>query len=101
MLGSYSHSKEGANVTFQCSDGFEPSTVMTATCTDIGVWNPLPEEHNCTLVEGNTVQGGRKMILGWGGGGGNLSPKSVKSGGGTSTQCHPASYPPAVGSSIP
>ena len=46
-LGEYVKTTKGSNLTFQCNDGYIPSIVMTAICID-GVWDPPPEEHNCT-----------------------------------------------------
>ena len=51
-LSYISHTREGAIITFWCSSGFRPSTVMNSTCTNNGSWFPLPRQHTCTLVEG-------------------------------------------------
>ena len=55
-LGEYFSTKEGVNVTFQCNDGYVPSVTNTATCNNHGMWEPAPEEHNCTFVEGITLK---------------------------------------------
>lgn len=55
VLGSYLHTTEGANVTFQCRDGYVPSAIMTSTCTSNASWTPAPQEHNCTLVIGERI----------------------------------------------
>ena len=52
FLGNIAHTREGATVTFQCSDGYVPSAVMTSTCTSTRLWAPTPENHTCTLVIG-------------------------------------------------
>ena len=51
-LGEYFSTRERVNVTFQCNDGYVPSVTNTATCNNHGMWEPAPEEHNCTFVEG-------------------------------------------------
>ena len=51
-LGNYSHTRETAVVSYQCSDGFRPSAVMTSICSDSERWIPSPENLNCTLIEG-------------------------------------------------
>lgn len=48
-VGNYLHTRKGATVTYQCDDGYIPSTVMTAMCTDTTKWVPLPEIHDCVL----------------------------------------------------
>ena len=49
-IGGHSNSSEGASVTFQCNDGYFPSTERTSICTGDG-WSPLPADNNCTLLE--------------------------------------------------
>ncbi len=51
-LGNYSHTREGATVTYQCGDEYRPSIVLYSVCADTGLWIPDPEEHNCTFVIG-------------------------------------------------
>ncbi len=51
-LGNYSHTRETAIVSYQCSDGFRPSAIMTSKCTNTGRWIPSPENLNCTFIEG-------------------------------------------------
>ena len=51
-LGNYTHTREGATVTYQCNDGFRPSQQMTSYCLRTGNWTPPPELHVCTLVTG-------------------------------------------------
>ena len=53
-LGDYSHTREGATVTFQCNNGYRPSAVMISICTSTALWIPAPEILNCTLITGNT-----------------------------------------------
>lgn len=48
----FTDSKEGTPVSYQCVEGYVPSIVLNSTCTNLGVWEPVPAEHNCTLVEG-------------------------------------------------
>ncbi len=52
FVGNYSHTREGTTATYQCNDGFRPSTKMTAVCTNASLWVPAPEEQNCVLVTG-------------------------------------------------
>ncbi len=52
-LGNYSHVGEGATVTYQCSNGYRPSVILTTVCTSSNLWIPAPEAHSCTLVIGN------------------------------------------------
>ena len=52
FLGNYTHTREGAVVTYGCNDGFVPSATNTATCMESGEWYPPPNEHNCTMVTG-------------------------------------------------
>ena len=52
FLGNYTHTREGAVVTYGCVDGYQPSATNTATCMESGEWYPPPDEHNCTLVTG-------------------------------------------------
>ncbi len=49
-MGTYNHTREGATVIYRCNDGFRPSLVMTATCTNATQW--MPPIVNCTLVTG-------------------------------------------------
>ena len=51
-LGNYSHTREGANLTYQCDKGFTPSAVFHSTCDSSAMWTPDPEDHNCTFVTG-------------------------------------------------
>ena len=55
ILGSYSNTKERANVTFQCNEEFVPSIIRTSTCSSLGMWSPPPDSHNCTLIKGKIV----------------------------------------------
>lgn len=54
-LEYYPDTKQGTNVTFSCNEGYIPTRAINATCNHYGLWDPTPEEHNCTLVEGNFV----------------------------------------------
>ena len=47
-LSNYTRTTEGANVTFQCNDGYYPPGEIVAVCISRR-WSPLPEEHSCTL----------------------------------------------------
>ena len=49
-LGGYLKTTERSNVTFQCNDGYFPSTTMVTMCIS-GMWDPSPAEHNCTESE--------------------------------------------------
>ncbi len=51
-LGTYSHTRAGATVNYQCNVGFVPSAVRISTCTNSASWNPPPENHNCISVTG-------------------------------------------------
>ena len=51
-LGNYSHTREGATVTFQCNSGYRPSAVFVSTCPETAMWKPAPEELNCIFVTG-------------------------------------------------
>ena len=51
-LGNYSHTREGANLTYQCDKGFRPSAVFHSACDSSAMWTPDPEDHNCTFVTG-------------------------------------------------
>ena len=51
-LGNYPHTREGIDVTYHCNEGFRPSSSEISTCTDLALWIPEPEEHNCTLITG-------------------------------------------------
>lgn len=39
-------------MTYWCNDGYRPSGSMTSICNVTGLWTPVPEQHNCTEVEG-------------------------------------------------
>lgn len=49
------HTREGAEVTFQCDNGFRPSNIMNSTCANTGFWIPAPHRLNCTLVTGKLL----------------------------------------------
>ena len=49
FVGNYLHTREGATVTYQCNNGFLPSSTMTAMCANTAKWIPAPEQENCTL----------------------------------------------------
>ena len=52
-LSSYPDTKEGTIVTFQCdADEYVPSVVLDSTCSNLGMWVPDPEQHECTLIVG-------------------------------------------------
>ncbi len=51
-INSFSHTREGATVTYQCNNRYRPSSVFSSTCTSIASWIPAPEEHNCTNIIG-------------------------------------------------
>ena len=53
-LGHIPHTREEAVITYWCSNGYRPSTVMNSTCTNNGSWLPLPRQHTCTLVVGKS-----------------------------------------------
>ena len=48
----YTNISEGGTVTYQCIEGYIPSTMKTSVCTNQAQWNPDTLEHNCTLVKG-------------------------------------------------
>lgn len=52
-LGDNQNTTEGSNVTYQCVQGFVPSTIFTASCIEQGLWFPSPDEHICMETEGN------------------------------------------------
>ena len=39
-------------ITFQCNPGLSPEGVMTATCTNAGVWSPDPADVICKNITG-------------------------------------------------
>lgn len=51
-VGNYTNSRVEQTTTFQCDEGYIPSGVVISTCTNLGLWTPEPEEHNCTLIIG-------------------------------------------------
>ena len=51
-LDDYAHTREGAVVTYRCNDGYRPSQQRSSTCNSTGDWDPPPEQHVCTFVEG-------------------------------------------------
>lgn len=48
----FTDSRGGTGVSYHCNEGYVPSIVLNSTCTNAGVWEPVPAEHNCTLVVG-------------------------------------------------
>ena len=46
------HTREGARVMYRCNDGFRPSADFPSTCESTALWDPPPQDHNCTFVEG-------------------------------------------------
>ena len=52
LVGIYESTREGTTITYQCSEGFRPSEIMTSICTELAEWVPAPVEHNCTRVIG-------------------------------------------------
>ena len=57
---SYSGTKLGNIVTFKCDEGFRPSAEVNGTCGSDARWNPAPNRHNCTFVEGKMTLYGFK-----------------------------------------
>ena len=51
FLGDYQSTTEGSNVTYQCDQGFVPSTIFKASCIELGFWFPSPDEHICMETE--------------------------------------------------
>lgn len=47
---SVTNTSKDAIVTFQCDEGFIPSTLLLATCKLGAVWEPDPENHKCTAL---------------------------------------------------
>ena len=39
---------------YRCNDGFRPSAEFLSTCANTALWDPPPQDHNCTFVEGMT-----------------------------------------------
>ena len=39
---------------YRCNDGFRPSADFPSTCESTALWDPPPQDHNCTFVEGMT-----------------------------------------------
>ena len=52
---NYTGTKVGNIVTFKCDEGFRPSAEVNGTCGSDTVWNPTPNKHNCTFVEGKKI----------------------------------------------
>ena len=48
--GTYSDTREGTIVTYQCNEGFRPSATMLATCTSTMQW--VPPIITCIIVTG-------------------------------------------------
>ena len=38
----------GGVIIYNCSEGFQPGTVQTSVCADIGQWDPNTTLHTCT-----------------------------------------------------
>ena len=53
VIGNYSFTLSGSNVTFQCAAGLVPTGVETTVCESDGRWTPDPANHGC----GNTSTG--------------------------------------------
>ena len=54
-LSDFTHTREGARVTFSCNDGFRPLKTITSICMDTGMWMPPPDDHVCILVTGTLI----------------------------------------------
>ena len=53
-INPYNVTTIGSKITFQCNAGFYPSIAKTSVCNNrSGKWDPAPELHMCTLIEGN------------------------------------------------
>ena len=51
-IRSYTNTREGTSITFECDEGFLPSAPMNSTCMGNAMWYPAPQDHNCTLITG-------------------------------------------------
>ena len=49
---NFINSKLMDTISFQCSEAYVPSLVISSKCIFGGFWIPDPEEHNCTLIVG-------------------------------------------------
>ena len=47
-IGDYESTAEGAEVNYQCDDGFIPRGEMMSTCLANRTWSPDPAELECT-----------------------------------------------------
>ena len=48
VLFSSTSTLAGGVITYNCSEGFQPGTVRTSVCADIGQWDPNTTLHTCT-----------------------------------------------------
>lgn len=48
ILGDVSSSLAGSIISFQCNEGLFPPGQLSATCSDLGKWQPNPAKVNCT-----------------------------------------------------
>ena len=58
----YSGTKVGDHLIMQCDEGFVPSAMMPAMCTNSGTWTPAPGSYKCTSMEGNCNSGNDTYI---------------------------------------
>ena len=54
-FGSYTNTREGTSVIFECDEGFRPSAPMVTTCMRNAMWYPPPQDQDCILVVGMLV----------------------------------------------
>ena len=54
-LGNFPHTRVGANLTYQCDEGFRPSVPFNSTCDSSAMWIPDPADHKCTFVSGTEM----------------------------------------------
>ncbi len=47
----FSHTIEGANISFNCEPGLEPQREDVSVCSSNGSWVPDPENRICSLSE--------------------------------------------------
>ena len=55
VIHNYTTTFEGSSITFTCEDGFLPSDIIAATCTEEGHWSTDPATYMCTSITGATT----------------------------------------------
>lgn len=49
---SYYDTRVGTRITYKCNRGYRPSASMMSICDNSLQWIPAPQDHICTLIEG-------------------------------------------------